>query len=53
MEVARADLLRTLGLLPCARETLLGLAEEVRTGKAPAAELLPYNSATSTSSAGR
>ena len=40
MEVARADLLRTLGQLPCARETLLGLADQVRSGKAPAAELI-------------
>ena len=40
MEVARADLLRTLGELPCARETLLDLAEQVRAGTAPAAELI-------------
>jgi RNA polymerase primary sigma factor len=40
MEVARADLLRTLGELPCARETLLDLAEQIRAGTAPAAELI-------------
>ena len=40
MEVARADLLRTLGELPCARKTLLDLAEQVRAGGAPAAELI-------------
>jgi RNA polymerase primary sigma factor len=40
MEVARADLLRTLAELPCARKTLLDLADQVRSGTAPAAELI-------------
>jgi RNA polymerase primary sigma factor len=40
MEETRADLLRLLGELPCARMTLLKLADEVRRGTAPAASLI-------------
>jgi RNA polymerase primary sigma factor len=40
IELARADLLKTIGEMPCARETLLNLAEQVRSGSAPAAELI-------------
>jgi len=40
IEVARAELLAALGQLPCARETLLNLAERVHLGTAPAAELI-------------
>jgi len=40
IEAARADLLGTLGTIPVARHTLLSLADEVRKGAAPAAELI-------------
>jgi len=40
IEVARAELLSALGQLPCGRETLLNLADRVRQGTAPAAELI-------------
>ena len=40
IEQARAELLGTLGCIPSARETLLSLADDVRKGTAPAAELI-------------
>jgi len=40
IEHARAELLGALGCIPCARETLLNLAEEIRKGSTPAAELI-------------
>jgi RNA polymerase primary sigma factor len=40
IESARGDLLAALGAIPCARRTLLDLAEHVRTGGGPAAELI-------------
>jgi RNA polymerase primary sigma factor len=40
IEDARGALQATLGTIPCALDTLLSLAAEVRKGKAPAAELI-------------
>jgi RNA polymerase primary sigma factor len=40
IETARGELLASLATVPAARATLLALAENVRTGKAPAAELI-------------
>jgi len=40
IENARAELQATLGLIPCAVRTILALAEQVRSGTAPAAELI-------------
>jgi RNA polymerase primary sigma factor len=40
IERARADLLASLGAIPGASRTILSLADEVRTGAAPAAELI-------------
>jgi RNA polymerase primary sigma factor len=40
MERARGDVLRALADLPCARGAILDLAGEVRSGSAPAAELI-------------
>jgi RNA polymerase primary sigma factor len=40
IEVARNSLLEELATIPSARQTLLSLAEMVRTGQAPAAELI-------------
>jgi RNA polymerase primary sigma factor len=40
IEQAMAALLGALGGIPCARATLLDLADEVRQGRAPAAELI-------------
>jgi len=40
IEDARGELQGTLGTIPCALETLLSLAAEVKKGKAPAAELI-------------
>jgi RNA polymerase primary sigma factor len=40
IEAARAELLGTLGGIPVARRTFLSLADEVRKGGAPAAELI-------------
>jgi RNA polymerase primary sigma factor len=40
IETARGDLLAEIVSLPCARETLLALADHVRRGTAPAAELI-------------
>jgi RNA polymerase primary sigma factor len=40
METARANLLATLSLIPCAVQSLVGLSELVRAGKVPAAELI-------------
>ena len=40
IETARAELQATLGTIPCAVRTLLSLAEEVRRGTTPAAELI-------------
>jgi RNA polymerase primary sigma factor len=40
IETARGALQGTLGLIPCALRSLLDLAEEVRRGSAPAAELI-------------
>src|SRR5690606_7646914 len=40
MEETRAELLRLLAELPCARSTLLKLADEVRRGATPAASLI-------------
>ncbi|MBI4477414.1 MAG: sigma-70 family RNA polymerase sigma factor [Acidobacteria bacterium] len=40
MEVARGDLLATVGKIPIALQTLVALAENVRQGSAPAAELI-------------
>jgi len=40
IEVARSDVLAELISLPCARETLLALADQVQSGSAPAAELI-------------
>jgi hypothetical protein len=40
IEVARGNLLAALVSIPCARQTLLALADTVRRGAAPAAELI-------------
>ena len=40
METARANLLATLSLIPCAVQSLVGLSELVRADRAPAAELI-------------
>jgi RNA polymerase primary sigma factor len=40
IELARAGLVRALAVIPGARDTLIGLATEVREGRAPAAELI-------------
>jgi RNA polymerase primary sigma factor len=40
IEEARATLQAALGMLPCALKTLLSLADQVRAGTAPAAELI-------------
>jgi len=40
IEDARSDLQGVLGTIPCARQTLLTLADQVRKGTAPAAELI-------------
>ena len=40
IEDARGGLQATLGTIPCALDTLLSLASEVKKGKAPAAELI-------------
>ena len=40
IEDARAELQATLGIIPCALDTLLSLAAEVKKGSAPAAELI-------------
>ena len=40
IEAARGELQATLGTIPCAVRTLLSLADEVRRGAAPAAELI-------------
>jgi RNA polymerase primary sigma factor len=40
IEDARGELQGTLGTIPCALDTLLSLAAEVKKGKAPAAELI-------------
>jgi hypothetical protein len=40
IEVARGNLLAALVSIPCARQTLLALADTVRPGAAPAAELI-------------
>ena len=40
MEVARAGLMRAMGRIPAGRRTILSLADEVRAGRAPAAELI-------------
>ena len=40
IEDARGRLQAALGMMPCALRTLLSLADEVRRGKAPAAELI-------------
>jgi RNA polymerase primary sigma factor len=40
IETARAELQATLGTIPCAVRTLLSLAEDVRRGTTPAAELI-------------
>jgi RNA polymerase primary sigma factor len=40
IEAARAELQATLGTIPCAVTTLLSLADEVKRGSAPAAELI-------------
>jgi RNA polymerase primary sigma factor len=40
IEAARAELQATLGTIPCAVRTLLSLADEVKRGSAPAAELI-------------
>jgi RNA polymerase sigma factor (sigma-70 family) len=40
IEIARGDVVAELISLPCGRETLLSLADKVRNGTAPAAELI-------------
>src|SRR5690606_38433850 len=40
IEIARGDLQAALGTIPCALDTLLSLAGEVKKGSAPAAELI-------------
>jgi RNA polymerase primary sigma factor len=40
IEMARGDLQAALGTIPCALDTLLSLASEVKKGTAPAAELI-------------
>ena len=40
IEAARADLVGTLGAIPAASRTILALADEIRRGTAPAAELI-------------
>ncbi|HEX6972905.1 MAG TPA: sigma-70 family RNA polymerase sigma factor [Vicinamibacterales bacterium] len=40
IEVGRGELQATLGTIPCALHTLLSLADQVRRGTAPAAELI-------------
>jgi RNA polymerase primary sigma factor len=40
IEQARGELQATLGLIPCAGRTILALADQVRRGTAPAAELI-------------
>jgi RNA polymerase primary sigma factor len=40
IERARGELQATLGLMPCAVQTILALADQVRRGTAPAAELI-------------
>jgi RNA polymerase primary sigma factor len=40
IEQARGELQATLGLIPCAVRTILALADQVRRGTAPAAELI-------------
>jgi RNA polymerase primary sigma factor len=40
IEAARAELQAALAAVPCARQTLLSLADHVRSGSAPAAELI-------------
>ena len=40
IEVARGELLAAAAMLPCARHTILKLADDVRRGVAPAAELI-------------
>jgi RNA polymerase primary sigma factor len=40
IENARSDLQGVLGTIPCARQTFLTLADQVRKGSAPAAELI-------------
>jgi RNA polymerase primary sigma factor len=40
IETARGDLQAALGMIPCALKTLLSLADEVKRGTAPAAELI-------------
>jgi RNA polymerase primary sigma factor len=40
IESARTDLLEELAMIPSARQTLLSLADMVRTGRVPAAELI-------------